>query len=406
MRARFVRLPAPLRVALVVLALHAAWIAAFFAAGHEIRDFIRLGPYFVNMSAESDVIALDLEYEYPQNRDDKREGLGFDGQFYYFIAADPAEAHHYIDDPPYRYSRILYPMASRVLGGGDPDAIPYAMLALNWLALGLGAAAMAAWFKRKGFTPWLGLLFGLYPGFAIALQRDLTEIFGYSLLACAIYLFDFGGKRGLYLAAGVFALAALSRETTALFALLYLGSILLGRPNATLGEDASRSERWRSAIVFGAISLIPIVAWTIFLWIWLGPAETGANDLGPPFIGLFTADWELERQPVMIASCAIPALLASALSIFAWKEGRGRLEMACVLSNTLFVIVLAAEIIWVSSYTTMGRASAGIFLATLLLIPYVWDRGPTMRRGLVVAVALWMAMLPAVAIYGFTDFQV
>lgn len=401
------RLSPVLQVGLVVLAIHAVWIACYFAAGHEIRDFIKLGPNWVTSSDRSDVIKLDPTYDYPSNHDANQPGGGFDGQYYYFIAIDPAHARYYTDEPAYRYGRILYPMAARALAGGQVDTVPYAMLLINWLSIGAGAAAIAAWLRRRGATPWLGLLYGLYPGLLIALQRDLTEALAYGLVALAIYMFDFGGRRGVLLAGVAFGLAALTREATSLFPLLYGASILAGRPNAAPTPD--RPSRIRRAAAFWCLSLLPLAIWTAVVWSWLGPAHIGANDLDWPFVGLFGHPWSLSRQPVELVFVAVPALLACvAVTPILRRHLNGRLEAATLLMNVLFVVVLASDVIWsASSYTTMSRAATGIVIAALLCMPYLRaarERGSRIALG--VALGVWMAMAPVVLVYGFTQLQV
>src|SRR5437588_2229708 len=108
----------PPRVALAVLCVHLTWIVAYFAAGHEVRDFIKVGHRFVESSRASSIIRIDPNYTYPPNHDQAARGLGFDGQFSYYIALDPSKAHHYIngnDDAAYRYQRILYPILARFI---------------------------------------------------------------------------------------------------------------------------------------------------------------------------------------------------------------------------------------------------------------------------------------------------
>ncbi len=226
----------PLGVALAVLLVHLVWIGGYFAAGHEVRDFIKIGPKFVASSNASSIIRIDRDYAYPANHDETAQGLGFDGQLSYYIALDPSKAHHYIagyDDPAYRYQRILYPIAARFTAFEQPSLVPWTMLAINWVSVGLGVLALAAWLRRKGLSPWFAGLYGLFPGLLIALQRDLTEPLAYGLVACAVYLFDFGGRRGVVWAGLAFGAAALARETTVIFAALFALSILGGRPNAS-----------------------------------------------------------------------------------------------------------------------------------------------------------------------------
>src|SRR5262249_43565866 len=90
------------------LALYAAWIFAWLATGgHNISDFIYIGDQLLTQSHASDVIRPYPGYHYVH-------GIGYDGQLYYYLALDPANARFYLDTgftpPDYRYTRIVYPM--------------------------------------------------------------------------------------------------------------------------------------------------------------------------------------------------------------------------------------------------------------------------------------------------------
>jgi hypothetical protein len=173
---------------------------------------------------------------------------GYDGQFNYYIALDPANARYYVDAPSYRYGRILYPLLGRILSLGQPALIPWAFIAINWLAITGGTLAVAARLRAADFTGWPAIVFGLAPGMYISLRRDLADALAYALVALAIYLFyrrpppypppqagegkreptrgreDPGRGRGtrlLYSSAIVFGLAVLTRETTAVFAVAF-----------------------------------------------------------------------------------------------------------------------------------------------------------------------------------------
>src|SRR5512135_2549533 len=63
---------------------------------------------------------------------------GYDGQFAYQIALRPLEAAPYLDVPAYRYQRILNPLSARLLAFGRPELIPWALIAVNVAAIGLG----------------------------------------------------------------------------------------------------------------------------------------------------------------------------------------------------------------------------------------------------------------------------
>lgn len=69
--------------------------------------------------------------------------VGYDGQFTYFIARDGAGAEPFIDGASLRYQRIIYPLFARLLAVGQADLIPYTLILINVLALGIGAGALA-----------------------------------------------------------------------------------------------------------------------------------------------------------------------------------------------------------------------------------------------------------------------
>src|SRR5256714_7810765 len=316
--------PAELRrsaiaVAGVVLAVHALWIGAYFAAGHEIRDFIKVGSADVQRSHASQVIKYDPPYRYPPNHD-APDGTGFDGQLYYYIALDPAKARYYIDsgEVGLRYERILYPLTARALALGQPGLVPYAMLLINVLAVALGTLALGAWLRRKGISPWFAAIFGFYPGLLISLQRDLTEPLAYSLVALAIYIFDFGGRRRLLWAGLAFALGALTRETTVVFPLVYALRFL---PN------------WRRTAIFAGVTVLPLAAYETFLWKWLGVIGTESGPGPIPFLGLLSSEWTLVRQGPEIIGIILPAVICAALAILALTKGMWRGGVISLLAD-------------------------------------------------------------------------
>jgi hypothetical protein len=393
------------RAGAAVLAVHVAWIALFFAAGHEVRDFIRIGPLFVTRSEASDVIRFDPTYEYPANRLTGREGQGYDGQFAYYIALDPAQARHYLDDPAYRFSRILYPLAARALGLGTPDAIPWALLLINLLAIAGGTVALGAWLTRRGSSPWLALAYGFFPGLLVGLQRDLTEPLAYALVALAILLFDFGDRRGLLAAGGVFGLAVLARQTTVAFPLLFALSILAGRPNAA-GTELGRSTRIRLTAAFSALAFVPGIAWAGVLQAWLGGVGAGQGNFTLiPFAGFLEPGWGLARQPPVILGLVLPTLVFAGVAVAAMRHGPGRLELACLLANGALAIVFVGPAVG-ESYTAAGRVATGVLLAAVLCLPYLREATAPMRRAVFAAFGLWLGMFPVVLAYNFWDIKV
>jgi hypothetical protein len=138
----------------------------------------------------------------------------------------------------------------------------------------------------------------------VALQRDLTEPLAYGV-ACAVYLFDFGGRRGVLGAGLAFGAAAVARETTIVFAVLFAVSILTGRPNASQANNLR--DRLAQFAVFSLLALVPVAIWTVEWWAWLGTAEQGRNNLtAVPFGGIFA------KQPSSCSSAGRARVLRPA----------------------------------------------------------------------------------------------
>ena len=134
----------------------------------------------------------------------------------------------YIDEPPYRYSRILYPLTARAVALGQSDLIPVALLLLNLLAVGAGTLALAVLLRDRGLSPWYAAFYGLYPGLFVAVSHDLAEPLAYALARSASSPSSEPGP----VAAALFALAGLARETTLLFPLALAAWPIVG-PDGT-----------------------------------------------------------------------------------------------------------------------------------------------------------------------------
>lgn len=392
----------PRGIALLVLALHGLWIAAYFAAGHEARDFVKVSPGNVTRSQKSRAIRLDPAYAYP-GIDPRAGAFGNDGQFAYFMALDFRNAHHYMDNGPYRYQRVLYPVAATALSAGQAGAIPYALILINWLSVGAGTFALAVFLRRRGARPAWALVYGLYPGLLLGVQRDLSEPLAYALVAAGLALWGEGtGRR--YGAAAVFALAALARQTTVVFPLCFAASLLLEGDGPLLARARHRAG---SASLFALVSVGPYVAYTAVVSSWLGsPGSPGFALV--PFAGLFqSGSWALARQPPEIAFVALPALLALALACGGLRA-RGSLAWVargCVALNVLLYVVFVNYRVY-GAYTSLGRNATGIVLAGVMCVPLLRLERPWVRRASAATVALWLVMLPVIAVYGFLTVRI
>ena len=377
-------------VAVAVLALYGLLLLRLPGANGDPRDFVLIGSKFIDRPGPSSVITPDPAYHYTVT--------GYDGQFCYYIALDPINARYYIDVPAYRYTRILYPITARLLALGQPTLIPYTLIALNWLAIGGGTLAVAAWLRRKGRSPWFALVYGCYPGMLIALQRDLTEPLAYALVALAVYLFDFGGRYRLLWAGIGFALAALARETAALFAIVYALALLLEAGSGE-GWRARLAANWRRATLLLGLALGPLLLYKGFLLLWLGslglPSDLSVQVL--PFRGILVL-WPWQTNQIAALLCIIaPAMLCAGVGVWAlWKRAAG-IEVWALLANVLLFVVLLAPPPYIEIFGS-ERVTMGVVLAACYCLP-TFDRLTNRRRwwfwG---STALWQALLPVLVI--------
>ena len=379
----------------VILLGYGWWLLISFRSGHEARDFILVGPPFVRQAHTSTVIKLDPHYHYLPGT------TGYDGQFAYFIALDPIHARDYLDSkssgsagPDYRYTRILYPMLARALAFGQANAIPYTLIAINWLAVAFGTLAVAAWLRRKRMSPWFALLYGLYPGIFVTVQRDLNEALAYGLVALAVYLYELGSGRALLAAGLAFALASLARETTLVFSFVYA----LGVWNAS--RSGQRTIRYRILLGFITLSFLPFVLWKGFLWYWLGSiGRTGG--LYPqlvPFRGLLAYwPWGSDGVEQLVAIVA-PAILCLCLCIWALTRRLFRPELWALLLNILLFVVFLNTKSYVEYYAS-GRIATGVVLAALYCLPLFYTLSRRIRWWIWVSALLWLSLLPALSAF-------
>jgi len=372
----------PWTVGVLVFIVYGFWLLSVFGSGQQPRDLIHISPELISQSHASSVIKPDPTYP-------TVSANGYDGQFFYYLALDPVNARYYMDASTYRYTRILYPLVARALALGRPDLIPITLFLVNWLALAGGALAIATWLKRRGLSPWFALLYGFYPGLQFALARDLSEVMAYGLVALAILLFDLAGRYTLILSAIVFALASLTRETTVVFAVAYGLVLLIGRPDEA-GWRLRLSNHWRTAALFLIMALLPIAAYKLFLWVWLGPQhDAGIAFARLPFQGLLHWRRYWETPPLMeqIRSVVVPALIAAAAAAYAAWKGKRQVQIWLLLANVVLFVVFLQEASY-ADYGASGRIGTGVILSALLCLPVIGL--PSQRAWFWASSTLWL----------------
>jgi len=300
---------------------------------------------------------------------DQTWGVGYDGRFSYALATQEWGSTENLDQPGYRYQRILYPLLVRLFSLGQVEAVPWVMLGLNLAAAGLGCAALGRLLQRRGASPWLALVFLLSLGFLLAMRMDLLEplVLALALWGWALYEED-RPLPGVIL----LALSGLTKEVGLVFAAgLALWELLRKRPARAVGLFLS--------------SVGPYLLWYVLLYQWFGTSATQINQsrLLFPFTGLVYLKDPLSRGLVWVWVLA-PAVLAGLAA--AWEILRGwgkkmRPDAALLLGQAGLVAVMPAPT-WEDPLAIL-RIGLGLVAVVL-----VWLAG-TRPRLLPLAAALW-----------------
>ncbi|MCC6175041.1 MAG: hypothetical protein IT305_07035 [Chloroflexi bacterium] len=203
-----------------------------------------------------------------------RDGIGYDGQWFFYIAHDPllraSDPEAFLDLPAYRYARILYPALAWAAALGQPGLIAWALLAVNGIAVVLGAAAMLDILRTLGAWRWLALGYAFGPPIVIGFTADLAEPVAFALVVAGLAL----QLRRRHRAAGLtLSLGVLAREVSLLVPLCF-------------GLHALVRRHLREGLAY----LLPLglpIAWHLTIWGRLGslPSAQSPSNFGLPLGG-------------------------------------------------------------------------------------------------------------------------
>ncbi|MGH3151531.1 MAG: AZOBR_p60025 family cell surface glycopolymer formation protein [Streptosporangiaceae bacterium] len=205
---------------------------------------------------------------------------GYDGQFFYRLALDPANlsrtAYGITMDRSYRYMRIGYPALTWLVSLGQHSLVPAALVAVNIVSLGAVAYFGAVFARQSGRHALAGLLLAGYFGLVTSLSRDTAEPLAAACLLAG--LLAIRGRRQV-LAAALLAFGALTRETVmvAVAALAIVRVVGIARGRHGPGRD---DLPW---VVPSAV----FVAWQVLVKAATGSIPLladGGRNAGAPFI--------------------------------------------------------------------------------------------------------------------------
>ncbi|MBN2555401.1 MAG: hypothetical protein JXA97_05630 [Anaerolineales bacterium] len=334
----------------------------------------------LSLNGMNPVELMEIGTQFSEQDPDGTEG--YDGQFVYYAALDlaPAGLEEKLDDPAYRYQRILLPLFGHMLGQGEPTRTAWALLVINVFAHCAGTWAVSELMGRHGWPRGYAIIYGLWVGLVLSVGLGLHEPLAYALVAVAILLFDHNHRSA---SAVVAMLAVFAKETTILF---WLG---------LLAAEIFQRRSWKVFAVFTS-GAIGFVIWQIWLAAAFGSAGFGVGGGGAtgfdwvPLNGLWRIGMHNLRALLVYAVAFGPAIVVPAVwgLIAACRtllEDMGRADAYMLAANSAAIIFLPHS----SFREPLGliRFADGLVLA-LLYFAAVSDRRRAMRYAV-----LWTAML-------------
>jgi hypothetical protein len=212
---------------------------------------------------------------------------GYDGQFYYRLALDPANLHYaalgITMDMPFRLQRIGYPALAWLVSLGHHSWVPVALVVVNVLALSVIGLVGGMLARDSGRHALSGLLLAGYFGFFISIGCDLTEPVAAACLLGGVLAY----RRSRPALAGLlFAYGALTRETV-LIVPLAIGLTRLADAVRRRGRPGAADLAWcLPVIAFGGWQLVLRAATGTFILL----AGVGSNSSrGLPLGGIVDA---------------------------------------------------------------------------------------------------------------------
>jgi hypothetical protein len=142
---------------------------------------------------------------------------GYDGQFYYRLALDPANwhatAYGITMDQSYRYTRIGYPVLAWIFSLGQHQLVPVVLVVLNLFGVAAMAMLGGVFARQAGRHALWGLAFAAYFGLVVSVGRDTAEPLAEACMLGGLLAYRRAGTPMYLLATALFTYGAITRET-------------------------------------------------------------------------------------------------------------------------------------------------------------------------------------------------
>lgn len=325
-------------------------------------------------------------------------GSGYDGQFYYRMALDPADLQRVAFgirlDTIGRLQRIGYPAIAWVLAAGQPAFVPTTLVVTNVAmlgALGLGGGLIALDGHRHAL--W-GLVLPGYWGYLWSVGRDLTEVTAAAFLVLGLVAL----RRGrLVLCAALVLAAVLSKETEA-----YLVAVM-----ALTGLVVARSRHRRSLVARQDLALlVPLLGfavWQVLVWAATGHVpllDSGGANIGIPLAGLVPAAGHYlatlsTTKSLLWCGELVVLLVLSTAAAMAVARSRAPLYEKVAWGAALVLAACASKGIWLGDVGFRSLDTVFVFDWLVLLgLP-----GRDLRRLWAISAATWLVVLVELVVF-------
>jgi hypothetical protein len=259
-------------VACSCLVLSVAFAGLQERHGGSIEKAIRIGKiYFDRFNSGDEAAKSNSMVTYP---------IGFDGQFFYYLAYDPfltrPQTAKALDSPFLRAKRILYPLVARLIVI-KKQWIPLGMFLTQILSLLSIVVLSALLLKEADLSPFWAFCISVSFPLLVSVETLTSETLATAFFFLTIWGYRNSRKTITWI--GI-CLGILTKEPGLAILAAIVGSQILNR-------------RWKDALFYGT-AIIPFVLWYAFLRFQLGsweePASTSRNFTWP-FVGVWHASY-------------------------------------------------------------------------------------------------------------------
>ncbi len=287
-----------------------------------------------------------------------KDELGYDGQQFLSLALDPflsdLDTLESLDHPAYRYRRILYPLLSYFFGFGNPQLIPYVMVAINAIAIILIVWLASLYFKTQDFNINQALFTLCIPGIWIVLSLSTSDLLTGLFFVATFYFYT--QNKPIYTGLMV-SLACLTRETMLLLCVALAFTVIF--------------KKQYDYLKFLVLAIIPPIAWNFYVLSLNLLGTSGTGNFGLPFVGIIKKFISLLTGGFggnKIFEAYLFVLLILAFILTLWLSYRNRSQTSLLLVSGLmyFGMFAMTSLYILNYYLDYSRVFIDVYFLALL----------------------------------------